>query len=65
MDPDDPPPKRTDDPLRALAAQDLDPFSVAELDSRITALEAEIVRTRARRHSAAAFRSAADRLFGR
>lgn len=65
MDPDELLPRRADDPLRALGAQDLDPLSVAELDARIAALEAEIGRTRAKRDSAAAFRSAADSLFRR
>lgn len=54
---------RPDDPLRLLARQDLDPLSVAELDARIAALEAEIVRTRAKREGASAFRAAADALF--
>ena len=65
MDPDEPLSRRPDDPLRLLAAQDLDPLSVAELDARVLALEAEIARTRARRDRAAAFRSAADGLFRR
>lgn len=65
MDPDELVPKRGDDALGQLAAQDLDPLSVAELDARIAALEAEIARTRAKRASAAAFRSAADSLFRR
>ncbi|MFQ3595588.1 MAG: DUF1192 domain-containing protein [Sphingomonadaceae bacterium] len=65
MDPDDMLPTRPDDPLRLLARQDLDPLSVAELDARIAALEAEIARTRARREKASAFRSAADSLFRR
>jgi uncharacterized small protein (DUF1192 family) len=63
MEPDDLLPTAADDPLRRLARQDLDPLSLAELDARIAALEAEIARTRARREGAAAFRSAADMLF--
>jgi uncharacterized small protein (DUF1192 family) len=63
MEPDDVLARRADDPLRLLALQDLDPLSVAELDARIMALEAEIDRTRAKRQSAAAFRAAADSLF--
>lgn len=54
---------RPDDPLRLLARQDLDPLSVAELEARIAALEAEIARTRAKRDGATAFRAAADSLF--
>lgn len=65
MDPDDLLPRAPGDPLRLLAAQDLDPLSVAELDARIAALEAEIARTRAKRDSAARFRAAADSLFGK
>ncbi len=56
-------PARPDDPLRLLARQDLDPLSVAELDARIAALEAEIARTRAKREGASRFRAAADQLF--
>lgn len=63
MEPDESVARRADDPLRLLALQDLDPLSVAELDARIQALEAEIERTRSKRQSAAAFRSAADSLF--
>lgn len=58
-------PKRSDDALAALAKQDLDPLSVAELDARIGALEAEIVRCRARRDGAINHRSTADALFRR
>lgn len=65
MDPDELLSRRADDPLRALISQDLDPLSVAELDARIAALEAEIARTRAKREQASAFRSAADGLFRR
>jgi uncharacterized small protein (DUF1192 family) len=54
---------RPDDPLRLLARQDLDPLSVAELEARIAALEAEIVRTRAKLDAASRFRGAADALF--
>lgn len=51
--------------LRQLATQDLDPLSVAELDERIVALEAETERTRRKRAAAAAFRAQADSLFGK
>ncbi len=63
MDLDDMMPRKTNDPLTALAREDLDPLSVAELDARIAALEMEIVRVKAKREGASAFRSAADQLF--
>lgn len=56
---------RPGDPLALLRRQDLDPLSVAELEERIAALEAEIARTRAKLAGATAFRSAADALFRR
>ena len=64
-DPDDLAPLRADTPLANLAREDLDRLSIAELDSRIAALEAEVVRTRAQRSAAAATRAAADALFRR
>lgn len=64
MDPDDLRPRAADDPLRALAREDLDPLSLAELDARIAALEAELARTRTKRETAARARALADRLFG-
>lgn len=63
MDLDDLLPRRKDDPLAALSKQDLDPLSVEELEARITALEAEIARTRAKLEGSRNFRSAADALF--
>ena len=65
MEPDDLFPRRPDDPLSALARQDLDPLSVAELEARIGALEAEIARTRAKANAAVNHRSSADALFRR
>jgi uncharacterized small protein (DUF1192 family) len=66
MDTDDiAPPPRANDPLALVVKQDLDPFSVAELDARIITLEAEIVRTRAKRDKAVNHRASADALFGR
>lgn len=56
-------PTKKSDPLADLARQDLDRLSIADLDERITALEAELARTRAKRAGAADFRSAADALF--
>lgn len=63
MEPDDLLPGRANDPLSELAREDLDRLSLLELDARIAALEAEIARTRAKRQTAAAFRSSADSLF--
>lgn len=64
MDLDDLLPRRkTDDMLTALARQDLDPLSVAELEERITLLEAEIVRVKDKLKKATQHRSAADQLF--
>ncbi len=58
-------PRPKDDALLTLTRQDLDRLSVSELDERIEILEAEVVRTRAKRDGAAKFRSAADNLFRR
>ena len=65
MDLDELLPRKKDDPLGALVRQDLAPLSRDELDARIAALEAEIVRTRAHLDAAGSVRSAADALFGR
>ncbi|SFR85482.1 DUF1192 domain-containing protein [Sphingomonas jatrophae] len=65
MDPQEIFAKRADDPLAALAAQDLDPFSVDELQARIVLLEAEIVRVRRKLESAVNHRASADALFNR
>ena len=56
-------PSKPDDPLVALAKQDLDPLSIAELQERIEALKAEIARVEAHMHRAQIHRSAADELF--
>ena len=56
-------PRKKSDLLAELAREDLDKLSIAELDARIAALEAEAVRTRAKRDGAANFRAAADSLF--
>ncbi len=66
MDADDSlPTPRRDDPLAALARQDLDPLSVAELEGRIAALAEEIARTRAKVERAVNHRATADQLFRR
>ena len=59
------PPPRKDTPLAQVLAEDLDRLSLAELDARMAALEAEVARTRAKREGAGKFRSAADELFKR
>lgn len=53
------------DPLDELGRQDLDPLSVAELDARVAALEAEIARTQTRRTFATSHRASAEDLFKR
>lgn len=65
MDPDDLFPSRPDDPVTLLGRQDLDPLSVDELDARVSALEAEIARVKARRQFAVAHKSNAEALFRR
>ncbi|WP_072675257.1 DUF1192 domain-containing protein [Erythrobacter sanguineus] len=62
-EPDLPRPKG--DAASRLAAEDLGPYSQAELDDRIALLEAEIARVTAHRGKAAAHRAAADALFGK
>jgi uncharacterized small protein (DUF1192 family) len=57
--------KKAGDPLTELCRQDLDPFSVAELDARIAALEAEIVRSRIKKERSVNHRASADDLFKR
>ncbi|OYY90473.1 MAG: hypothetical protein B7Y45_07605 [Sphingomonas sp. 28-66-16] len=65
MEPDENLPRRAGDPLDALARLVLDPYSVEELEARIVALEAEIVRTRAHLSRAVNHRASADALFRR
>lgn len=65
MDPEDLLSRRPESLLAQLRREDLDRLSVDELAARIEALEAEIARTKAKRDSASAFRSAADGLFRR
>lgn len=62
-EPDRPRPKG--DAASRLAAEDLGPYSQAELGERIALLEAEIERVSAHRSKAAAHRAAADALFGK
>jgi uncharacterized small protein (DUF1192 family) len=56
-------PRKKSDLLGDLAREDLDRLSIAELDDRIAALEAELARAKAKRDGAAHFRAAADSLF--
>ncbi|MHA6720133.1 DUF1192 domain-containing protein [Sphingomonas sp. RS6] len=65
MDADENLPRRSDDPAALLGRQDLDPFSVAELEARIKLLEAEITRCREKIHRAVHHRASADALFKR
>lgn len=57
-------PRPKGDAASKLAAEDLTPYSQDELDERVAALEAEIVRVKAHRDKVAAHRAAADALFG-
>jgi uncharacterized small protein (DUF1192 family) len=63
MDLEDLFPSKPDDPLVALARQDLDPISIEELQERIEALKAEIARVEAHIERVQTHRSAADELF--
>lgn len=54
---------RAGDLIKALAREDLDPLSVAELDERIAALTAEIERCRAKRERAINHKASAEALF--
>jgi len=56
-------PSKPDDPLAQLAKQDLDPFSVEELEARIAALRAEIARVEAKMDASVKFRASADEIF--
>ena len=63
MDLDELFPNKPEDPLAALAKQDLDPLSVDELHARIEALEAEIERVRSKIAAAVNHRASAEQLF--
>jgi uncharacterized small protein (DUF1192 family) len=63
VDLDDLFPSKPDDPLMALAKQDLDPLSVDELQARIEALKLEITRVETHMDKATKHRSAAEELF--
>ena len=63
MDVEDLFPSKPDDPLVALARQDLDPMSMEELEARIEALRVEIERVESHMKRAQDHRSAAEELF--
>ena len=63
MEADDSLPRRSRDLVAELARQDLDPFSIAELNERIDALQAEITRSKLRIERAVDHRASADALF--
>jgi uncharacterized small protein (DUF1192 family) len=65
MDMDDDLPRKGDDLLTRLIQQDLSPLSVIELEARISALETEIARTRAKMQSAVNHKASAEALFNR
>ena len=63
MDLDELFPDKPSDPLTLLVRQDLDPLSVEELEARITVLEGEIARVRAKMEAAVSHRANADAIF--
>jgi uncharacterized small protein (DUF1192 family) len=56
-------PKRADDPVTMLTRQDLDPMSVDELHERISLLETEINRVRAKIDKSVNHKASAEALF--
>jgi len=65
MDEDENAPRNANDPLVLLLKQDLDPFSVDELDQRISLLRSEISRCEAKKSFAVTHRASAENLFKR
>lgn len=65
MDADENLPRRKDDLVAQLGRQDLDPYSVEELEERIALLTAEIERSRNKMQRAVNHRASADALFKR
>ncbi|MGF1549435.1 MAG: DUF1192 family protein [Sphingomonadaceae bacterium] len=63
MDLDDIIPDKPEDPLTRLTRQDLDPFSLEELDARIAILQAEIERVRKHKEDSVNHLARADELF--
>lgn len=58
-------PRSANDPLSLLIKQDLDPFSVDELEKRIAVLKNEIKRCEAKKNFSVSHRASADDLFKR
>lgn len=65
MEPDDLFAKRPDDPVNMLIRQDIDHLSVDELEERITLIQGEVERCRARIQKAVNHRATAEELFKR
>ncbi|TGX52813.1 DUF1192 domain-containing protein [Sphingomonas gei] len=65
MDADENLPRRNHDLAAQLGKQDLDPFSVDELNERVELLETEIARCKAKIQYAVNHRASADALFKR
>ncbi|NYT40521.1 DUF1192 domain-containing protein [Sphingomonas sp. R-74633] len=63
MDADENLPRRKDDLVAQLGRQDLDPYSVEELEERIALLQAEIDRCRSKISFSINHRASADALF--
>ncbi len=63
MNDDDDLPRNANDPISLLTKQDLDPFSVDELEKRISILKNEISRCEAKKSFAVSHRASADGLF--
>jgi uncharacterized small protein (DUF1192 family) len=63
MDLDDLFAKRPGDPLVQVARQDLDPFSVEELEERVAILALEMNRVQKKIQGSVNFRASADALF--
>ncbi|WP_345840778.1 DUF1192 domain-containing protein [Altererythrobacter sp. ZODW24] len=57
-------PRAKGDAAGKLSGEELDSYSLHELDERVAMLKAEIARVEAHREKAASHRSAADALFG-
>ncbi len=56
-------PRNANDPVALLVKQDLDPLSVNELDQRISMLESEISRCKAKKSFSVTHRASAENLF--
>ena len=65
MEPDESLARLRADAAQKLGGEDIDAYSLDELDARIALLNAEIARVDNHKRSAAAHRNAAEALFGR